>query len=209
MYTMTYASLLEDLRAYIERGFTADSDPQVFDQLPKLVTFGERKAARDMKVLGFIEPVSTTLPANTPVLTKPDRWRDTVSMRISSGVIFGRSYEYCRNYWPDETETGTVEFYADYDYEHWLFVPTPAVDTTIEILYYQQPPFLGDSNQTNWLTDYAPDVLLYATLLQTMPFLKNDERIGTWQTMYQQAIGALSNEDMQRINDRAAMRTET
>ncbi len=209
MYTMTYASLLTDVRAYLERGFTAVSDPQVYAQLPNLVTLAERTIARELKVLGFVEAVSTTLPATVPILAKPDRWRDTISMRIASGPLFARSYEYCRSYCPDETVTGTPEFYADYDYSNWLFAPAPTADTTLEILYYGQPAFLGDSNQTNWLTEYAPDMLLYATLLQAMPFLKNDERIPTWQAMYQQAAGALSGEDMKRIADRTSARTET
>lgn len=209
MYTMTYDSLLTDVRAYLERGFTSASDPQVFAQLPNLVTLAERTVARELKILGFVQAVSTTLAANVPVLTKPDRWRDTISMRISTGMLQPRSYEYCRNYCPDETETDTPEFYADYDYDHWLFVPTPAVDTTVEILYYEQPPFLDDSNQTNWLTDYAPDVLLYATLLQAMPFLKDDERIPTWKTMYQEAVAKLGGEDLKRIADRTSGRTET
>lgn len=209
MYTMTYDSLLTDVRAYLERGFTSASDPQVFAQLPNLVTLAERTVARELKILGFVEAVSTTINANVPILTKPDRWRDTISMRISTGLLQSRSYEYCRNYCPDETETGVPEFYADYDYEHWLFVPTPATDTTLEILYYEQPPFLDASNQTNWLTDYAPDVLLYATLLQAMPFLKDDERIPTWKTMYQEAVAKLGGEDLKRIADRTSSRTET
>lgn len=208
MYTMTYDSLLQDLRNYIERGFTATSDAQVYEQLPRLITLAERRCARDMKVEGFIKVVGTTLAANVAVYTKPDRWRDTISMRLAGGPIFGRSYEYVRNYWPDESITGTPEFYADYDYQHWLLVPTPAAVAPLEIVYYEQPPFLGESTQTNWLTEYAPDVLLYAALLETMPFLKNDERVGTWQAMYERAAGSLSNEDLKRITDRSSSRNE-
>ena len=122
--------------------------------------------------------------------------------------IFARSYEYLRNYWPDETQTGTPQFYADYDYQHWLLAPTPTTAQTWEILYYEQPRFLADDFQTNWLTEYAPDLLLYATLLEASPFLKTDERIQTWQVMYDRAAQALSGEDLKRIMDRAAARSE-
>ena len=139
---------------------------------------------------------------------KPDRWRDTVSMAINGTPIFARSYEYCRSYWQTATETGKPQFYADYDYQHWLITPTPDAAYNLEILYYEQPPLLGDDLQTNWLTQYAPDVLLYATLLEATPFLKNDERVGVWQAMYDRAAKALSGEDLGRIMDRSASRSE-
>ena len=99
-------------------------------------------------------------------------------------------------------------FYADYDYQHWLVTPTPASAQTLEVMYYEQPALLGDDSQTNWLTEYAPDLLTYATLLEATPFLKNDERIQTWQAMYDRAAQALNGEDLKRIMDRSANRSE-
>lgn len=208
-YSMTYESLLTDVRRYLERGFTEESDKIVYEQLPRLITLGERRIAREMKIEGFIRAVVTPLVAGSPVYLKPDRWRDTVSMSVNGKPIFARSYEYCRNYSPEST-TGTPEFYADYDYQHWLITPTPddATSYVMEVLYYEQPRFLGDDFQTNWLTEYAPDLLLYATLLEATPFLKNDERVQMWQGMYDRAAQALSGEDLKRILDRTAQRSE-
>lgn len=207
-YTMTYDSLLVDLRRYLERGFTAESDAIVYEQLPRLVTLAERRIARELKVQGFIQPVTTTLQVGVAVYMKPDRWRDTISMTVDNVPIFARSYEYLRSYWPNESATDTPLYYADYDYQHWLIAPTPDAAQTLEILYYQQPPLLGDDLQTNWLTQYAPDLLLYAALLEATPFLKNDERIQIWQGMYDRAASAVNNEDLKRIVDRAANRSE-
>lgn len=208
MYTMTYSSLLEDVRRYLERGFTAESDQIVYEQLPRLITLGERRISRELKIQGFIRAVTTPLQTGVATYRKPDRWRDTVSMTVDGVPIFARSYEYCRSYWPDEAETGSPQFYADYDYNHWLITPTPAADSTLEVMYYEQPRFLGEDFQTNWLTEYAPDLLLYATLLEATPFLKKDERIGTWQQMYDRAAQALNGEDLKKIMDRSAQRTE-
>jgi hypothetical protein len=206
---MTYTSLLEDIRNYLERGFTEQSDKIVFNQLPRLVTLAERRISRELKILGFLRAVQTTMVAGVAVLQKPDRWRDTVSMRVNSKSLFSRSYEYLRSYWPDEAQLGTPEFYSDYDYQHWLIAPTPSVDMPAEIMYYEQPAFLGEDSQTNWLTEYAPDLLLYATLLEASPFLKKDERLTVWQGMYERAAQALGGEDLKRIMDRAASRSET
>lgn len=207
-YSMTYDSLLTDLRRYLERGFSEESDQIVYEQLPRLITLGERRIARELKIEGFIRAVQTPLQAGVAVYLKPDRWRDTVSMTVDGSPIFARSYEYCRSYWPDEAETGSPQFYADYDYQHWLITPTPASAQTLEILYYEQPRFLGEDFQTNWITEYAPDLLLYAALLEATPFLKSDERIQTWQGMYDRAAQALNGEDLKRILDRSANRSE-
>ena len=207
-YSMTYDSLLTDVRRYLERGFTAESDAIVYEQLPRLITLAERRIARELKVQGFITAVQTPLQPGVSVYEKPDRWRDTVSMTVDGVPIFARSYEYCRSYWPDPAETGTPQFYADYNYQNWLITPTPDSDQTLEVLYYEQPPLLGDDCQTNWLTEYAPDLLTYAALLEATPFLKNDERIAIWQGMYDRAAQAVNGEDIKRILDRSANRSE-
>lgn len=207
-YVMTYESLLVDVRRYLERGFSAESDQIVFEQLPRLITLAQRRIARELKIQGFIRPVQTNLQVGVAVYAKPDRWRDTISMTVDGKPIYARAYEYLRNYWPDEAETGTPQFYADYDFQHWLIAPTPVAAAVLEVMYYEQPALLGDDLQTNWLTEYAPDLLLYATLLEATPFLKNDERIQVWQAMYDRAAQALNGEDLKRITDRSAVRNE-
>lgn len=210
---MTYSSLLSDARNYLERGGV--SDPIVYDQLPRLITLAERRIARELKIQGFQTVVNTTMQAGLAVYPKPDRWRDTISINIGTGAnnnthtpVFGRAYEYLRFYWQNETETATPEFYADYDYKHWIFAPTPDANYPMEVLYYELPPLLDDTNQTNWLTEFAPNVLLYATLVEATPFVKDDGRVQLWQSYYDRSLAALNGEDMQKIMDRSASRQE-
>lgn len=208
----TFTSLKEELRRYLERGFTAEDDPLVYEELPRLINKAERRIARELKIQGFIAAVTVTFPEGVSVYQKPDRWRDTISMNIttSSGRVplFTRSYEYIRNYWPQEANTAQPEFYADYDYSHWLIAPTPNADLSAEILYYQIPMLLDENTQTNWLTAYAPELLLYGSLLEATVFLKNDERMPTWQSLYDRTAQATNNQDLQKILDRDANRSE-
>lgn len=212
---MTFETLKQDVRRYLERGATYASDPVVFEQIPRLINLAERRIARELKVQGFIVAVTGTMVPGQSVYAKPDRWRDTVSVNIGTGAnlanrtfLFTRDYEYCRSYWPNESETDTPVFYADYDYTHWLIAPTPNQAYPFEILYYELPPLLDDTIQTNWLTEYAPQLLLYGALLEATPFLKNDERIATWQQFYDRAAAMLNGEDLAKILDRSAVRKE-
>lgn len=213
--TMTYESLQQDVRRYLERGATLASDAVVYEQIPRLINLAERRIARELKIQGFINVVTGTLITGTSVYPKPDRWRDTVSVNIGTGAtqnerkfLFTRDYEYLRSYWPNALDTDQPLFYSDYDYNHWLIAPTPDQDYPFEILYYELPPLLDDSVQTNWITEYAPQLLLYGTLVEATPFLKNDERIQVWQSMYDRAAAMLNGEDLGKILDRSAVRKE-
>ena len=213
--TMTFTTLQEDVRRYLERGDTLASDAVVYEQLPRLINLAERRIARELKVQGFINVVNGALTAGQSVYDKPDRWRDTVSFSIGTGTsnntyktLFTRDYEYLRKYWPDATQTDTPVFYSDYDYSHWLISPTPDADYPFEILYYELPALLDDSVQTNWITEFAPQLLLYGTLLEATPFIKNDERIPVWQDMYDRAAAMLNGEDLGKVLDRSAARKE-
>lgn len=213
--TMTFTTLKEDVQRYLERGGSLATDPIVYEQIPRLINLAERRIARELKVQGFINVVTSTLNQGQSVYDKPDRWRDTVSINIGVGTnntqrkpLFTRDYEYMRAYWPDESVTDEPVFYSDYDFDHWLIAPTPDASYPIEILYYELPQLLDDSTQTNWLTEYAPQLLLYGTLLEATPFLKNDERIGVWQQMYDRSASMLNGEDLAKILDRSAVRKE-
>ena len=212
---MTFTTLQQDVQRYLERGNTLASDPIVFEQIPRLINLAERRIARELKVEGFINVVTGTLSAGQSVYPKPDRWRDTVSINIGTGttlnnrkILFSRVYEYLRSYWPNALDTDMPLFYSDYDYSHWLLAPTPDAAYPFEILYYELPPLLDDIVQTNWITEYAPQLLLYGTLVEATPFLKNDERIPVWQSMYDRAAAMLNGEDLAKILDRSAVRKE-
>jgi hypothetical protein len=287
---MTFNSLLQDLRNYIERGYTAASDPTVYEQLPRLINNAERACANELKVQGFQRVMAFSLQAGVYVYDKPDRWREwisfsiglpsthySVSHRSSAGLlktltftephgyvvgdsvtvynvpianyngtytilstsqlaityssahvptedvasvgdvasgfnntkpIFPRSYEYLRNYTKNLSVRGQPAFYADYDYYHYILGPSPDAPYPCELLYYELPALLDDSNQTNWLTDIAPNLLLYRSLLEVAPFLKNDERLQTWQGLYAQAAQALTGQDLDKINDRTSDRSK-
>lgn len=224
---VNYTSLVADVTNYIERGASLVTDATVYNQIPRLINAAERKLIQMLKLLGqntvLVNP--TGISAGVSVLTKPDRWRQTISMNYGGGSdknvrvpIYPRSYEYCRAFWPDDSQTSSWQtldasdrptlqpFYADYDLQHWLLAPTPTETLPLEVQAYLQPPLLDQNNQNNFFTQYTPNALLYGALLEATPFLKGDERISVWQGYYDKELSSLSGQDLQRILDRAAER---
>jgi len=200
---MTYDSLVENIQSYLER-----SDTQTLEKIPLFIMLAEQVIASQIKFLGNLTVNTSAMVVGQATVDKPARWHKTVSMNVTvSGErkpVLLRKYEYLREYWPDPTAKSEPKFYADYDYTHWLVAPTPDVAYNFEVLYYERVQPLDSSNQTNWFTIYAPQALLYGSLLQAMPFLKNDERMGMWQQQYDLIINTLKAEDVQRIADRQA-----
>ena len=206
--TMTYTSLVADVTLYLER-----SDAQTINQIPSFINLAESIISDELKILGQQETVSATMVQGTPVIAKPTRWRKTTSFNITVAgerkPLLLRKYEYLRNYWPNPTTEGEPLFYADYDFDNWLIAPTPDAAYAFEVLYYEKIQPLDATNQTNWFTINAPQAMLYGTLLQAMPFLKNDDRVQLWQALYQQAMDVLVAEDKLRVADRQAIAVDS
>jgi hypothetical protein len=204
----TYDSLVEDIQSYLER-----TDTATIEKIPTFIMLAEQVIANDIKFLGNLTVQTSNMVQAQATIDKPARWRKTVSMNVTVDgkryPVLLRKYEYLREYAPDPAATGVPKYYSDYDYTHWLVAPTPADDYDFEVVYYERVQPLDSSNQTNWFTIYAPQALLYGSLLQAMPFLKNDERIPMWQAQYTQVINSLKTEDIQRIADRQASALDT
>jgi hypothetical protein len=85
-------------------------------------------------------------------------------------------------------------------------VPTPDANYPFEAVVYMQPILLDAANQTNFFTDYTPNLLLYGALIEATPFLKDDPRLQVWEGMWQMELQSLDGQDLQKILDRAAQR---
>jgi len=198
---MTYDSLMDDLQVYCER-----SDEPFLSQRPRMIMMAENRLASEVRGLGFQKYVTFNNAANT--FPKPERWRETISLNVTvnSERVFlqKRDYDYCRTFCPNPSTTGTPRYYADYEYEHVLVVPTPAASYPMEMAYYERPAPLSSTNQTNWTTQYAPQLILYACLLEAQPFLKRPERTQEFQALYDRALQGMGIESQRRTTDRAA-----
>lgn len=203
-YVLTYDNLVNLVQQYLER-----TDAAVVNFIPTAITMAEFEIAQEIKTLGQLQVVDSNMNAGSAVIAKPARWRKTVSMTLAvSGVkqpMFVRKLEYLNNYAANATATGTPLYYADYDYDHWFIAPTPDQAYAFEALVYTRLQPLASDNQTNWLTQNAPNAMLFGTLKQTAPFLKDDARLAVWKGMFDEALAALKTEDTLRIADRSAV----
>jgi hypothetical protein len=150
--------------------------------------FNNRIRYKDM-----IEREEATLLDNCVVL--PDYWLDIETIKFVGGKFL--------DYVPREEYNRKLDSQSENPYYtivgNTLFV-APAVDadlgTTIELALYTKIEPLGEDS--NWLLDNHPSVYIYTTLKHAAPFLDEDERLGTWATLSDNAINAM-NESWRRM----------
>ena len=69
-------------------------------------------------------------------------------------------------------------------------VPTPDGTYQLEIGYYRDIPVLTSDEDTNFVITDHPDLITYASLMHSAPYLQDDSRLQVWATLYSTALEA-------------------
>jgi hypothetical protein len=205
---LTYTTLVDNIKQYMER----PNDAKLNAQIPTLVSLAENEIASDLKLLGTQQVVLGAFTIGDPVLTKPAYWRDSVSINFTDSsnrkiALRLRTYEFCRAYWPNESEKADPKYYAEYDSGHFLVAPTPGAARALEMIYHARLEPLDEATQQNWISFNAPQLLLYNTMMQAHLWAKNDDKYALWKGRYDEARQSLGSENAQRKTDRTTVVT--
>ena len=82
-----------------------------------------------------------------------------------------------------------------FDDNTFILAPTPDSTYTVELHYKYRPASLtaGAESGTTWISDNAPDALLYGTLVEAATFLKTPEEIPLYQQRFDMALQNLKD----------------
>ena len=84
--------------------------------------------------------------------------------------------------------------------------PTPDAAYPFEVAYLETPQVIDVAFQNNYLTEFMPEILLKAVLLEAMLTLKNDERLPVIQQDYVAMISSWNSKDDRAKTDRYTTR---
>jgi hypothetical protein len=99
------------------------------------------------------------------------------------------------------TNTGTPQFISTLDARREFIIrPTPTSPVDIDIFYYAKSTPLVNTTDTNWLTENAPDILLYGALLDASPFLADVSLINIWQSRFDIEVSNLGLMDIREVH---------
>lgn len=70
----------------------------------------------------------------------------------------------------------------------------PESGQTVTLVYYKELPLVSSTVESNWFTDHAPEVLLWAALAEAAVFMKDFELAEAYELKYMQAMKDLQDE---------------
>lgn len=190
---MTFSSLKTQIANTLKRD-------DLTSRIPEFIENGEFFIANDVRPRGFEVYVSSTFTAGSggAIITLPVRFKEMIAFHVLSNAagtatgtvrstIQRRPYSYVRWYGRDQTSTGLPKYWAGMGQDNALVALSPSVAFVFNMAYYERLAPLSNANTTNWLTDQAPNLLLYGALVQAAPYLREDPRIATWKSLYEDA----------------------
>ena len=208
----TYSELVTQIREYTE------TDSNVFTTVivNDFIEHAELRIFRDVDLDVFRKYQTATLTSGDPFISMPGaiptdfEFARYITIFSPSGSLGGltdnervylqkKDTSFISEYAPNRTSTSIPKYYANWDNDTIILAPTPNAAYTIELAYNAQPTGLSSSNTTTWVSTNAPQLLLYACLVEAFKFLKGpDNMLQMYETYYQQALTPFMGEQMGR-----------
>jgi hypothetical protein len=205
---MNYSELLDNVRNYTE----VDSNVLSNSVINVFITNIENQIDRLLDTDAQRRYATTTLTANNSFVdlsNMPGTFRLTRAVQIISNNstnarvwLEQRDTTFMDEYTGNRTTTGEPKYWANWDNNTLILSPTPDDTYTISVWYNEQPERLGDGTSntttTTFLSNNAPEVLLYGVLSEAYSYLKNLQDMQLYESKYQVALQDFAQEQMGR-----------
>jgi len=205
---MNYSELLTNVRNYTE----VDSNVLSNSVINVFITNIENQVDRLLDSDAQRRYATTTLTANNSFVdlsNMPGTFRLTRGVQIITNNATNarvwleqRDTTFVDEYTGNRTITGEPKYWANWDNDTLILAPTPDDTYTISVWYNEQPERLGDGTSntttTTFISNNAPEVLLYGVLSETFSYLKNIQDMQLYTQKFQTALTAFANEQMGR-----------
>lgn len=197
---MTYDELVTNIRNYTEVGSNVFTNSVI----NTFITMAENRIMRDIDLDVFKKEVTGTMTSGNKFLTTPtDLLTHRYLLLTSAGgeqiFLDFRDTSFMKEYWADGTDTGVPKYYAVWDQNTFYVAPTPSSNYVVELGYIYRPAQLSSTNNTTWISNNAPEALLYACLIQAYSYTKGPlEMLNFFEKSYAQALQGLGIEQQGR-----------
>tara|TARA_Y100000389_G_C17421368_1_gene496922 strand:- start:381 stop:980 length:600 start_codon:yes stop_codon:yes gene_type:complete len=179
MSLTTYSELQSSIADWLNR-------TDLTSQIKDFITIAESRLERDLKSplnekianLSVSSESETTIPSDY-VEAKDIFYKKVPLTRVSLGELYT---------YPDQS--GTPTCFARKG-EKFVFFPniTSVVSGDLQINYYYTIPRLSDTNTSNVVFNYSPELYLYGALKEAALFLQQDPSV--WESKYEESFAIL------------------
>ena len=197
-----FSDLVDNVRNYTE----TDSSVLTDAIIQQFIDSTEDKVRRTVDLNYYRRYDTATLTVNNPFLPLPGDWEATRYLQLIDAndnrtFLIQKDISFINEFAPDRTSSaaGTPKYYAMYDQDTHMLAPTPNAALTVELAYTYKPPVLSSTTTSNWMSQNAPNVLLYGCVLEALGYLKGPaDMIQYYDKMYNQSLKDLASYEMGR-----------
>jgi hypothetical protein len=196
---MTYSELVTAIRNY------TDVDSNVFPEsvINTFITMAENRILRDIDLDVFKQEVTGTMTSGNKFLSAPSNilTHRYLMVSVAGEQVFldFRDTSFMKEYWADGAVTGVPKYYSVWDQDTFYVAPTPNQNYAVELGYIYRPLQLSSTNTTTWISNNAPEALLYACLIQAYSYTKGPlDMLSYFDNSYKQAVQGLGVEQQGR-----------
>ena len=150
--------------------WTQNSESTFVGELDFIIKNAEERIFKVVDLDYFRKNVTGSMSSSNQFLQKPSDYLASFSLsyvNASSENVFllQKDVNFIQEYNPNPATTGSPKYYASYDVDNFIVGPTPDSNYTVELHYFYRPASITtDDSGTTWLSENAPDALLYACL---------------------------------------------
>ena len=186
----SYDNLKTNIADYLARG-------DLNDKIPMFVALAEKRLNRDLRLRQTLQQSTYTLDSGFQVPT-PSDFLEMKDIHIDANPIVNLNFKTVSQFYRLDNVSGSGNP-INYTLvsNNFVLAPRPTGSSVINMTYYKIPKILSDTNASNEYLDVCPDLLLYASLVESAPFLMNDERLTTWEALYSRGLTSITKSDEQ------------
>lgn len=198
--SFTYAQLKQAIQDFAE-----NTETSFVTNLPVFVRGAEDRIFTLVDLELFRKNAAGALTQGDPYLSVPSDYLAPFSIQIttsgSEDFLLHKDVNYVQQYHIDVGANATPKYYSIYDVDNFILGPTPDQAYTVELHYYYRPASItaGADGATSWLSENAPNALLYGSLVEAYTYMKGEADM---MQLYEQRFA----QELQRLKDLAEAR---
>lgn len=198
--SFTYAQLETAIQ-----DFTENSETSFVNNLPVFIRSCEDRILTVVDLEFFRKNATSQTTIGDPYISVPPDYLASFSMQITTAnykdFLELKDVNYLQEYNNSVAIQTTPKYYGIFDVNNFILSPTPDLVYDIELHYYYRPASItaGAASGTTWLSENAPNALLYGSLVEAYTYMKGEQDI---MQLYEQRF----IQEIQRLKDLAEAR---
>jgi len=198
--SFTYAQLQTAIQ-----DFTDNSETSFVNNLPVFIRSCEDRILTVVDLELFRKNAVAQLTIGDPYLNVPTDYLAPFSLQITTAnykeFLELKDVNYLQEYYNSINAPATPKYYGIFDVDNFILSPTPNLAYDVELHYYYKPTSItaGLPAGTTWLSENAPNALLYGSLVEAYTYMKGEQDM---MQLYEQRF----MQEIQRLKDLAEAR---